>query len=203
MSTQCLDLLDKIALLWVILPLRSSLGSGFLARVLTPVGVHLHCCSWAFPSQAAWCCSPRKWLVKLFRESAGKIKCILPGASKQKKIRHVKKESWGLGFEKWAAVKYLLVTQFQNCISKNLAECGLKIACRYKQEFTYSSPLETTTELCCYEDPDCRCFASLLLLECLMPACVFSWYGESVYIFNWNANFLLMVYEQRFCVCVA
>lgn len=85
MFPQCLDLLDKIALLWVILPLRSSLGSGFLAEALTPVGVHLHCCSWAFPSQAAWHWSPRKSIVKLFREFVGKIQRILPGASKQKR----------------------------------------------------------------------------------------------------------------------
>lgn len=85
MSPQCLDLLDKIAPSWVILPLRSSLGSDFLAKALMPVGVHLHCCSWAFPSQAAWHCSPRKRVVELFRESAGKIQCVLPGASKQKR----------------------------------------------------------------------------------------------------------------------
>lgn len=86
-AEKCLKLclLDKIALLWITLPLRSSVGSGFLTKVLIPVGVHLHCCSWAFPSQAAWLWPPRKRIVKLFRECAGKIQRVLPGASKQKK----------------------------------------------------------------------------------------------------------------------
>lgn len=38
MSPWCLDLLDKIALLLIILPLRSSVGSGFLTKALIPVG---------------------------------------------------------------------------------------------------------------------------------------------------------------------
>lgn len=164
-----------------------------------PVGVHLHCCSWVLVRQLVtglqeeglWNCFGS--LLEKYSAS-----CLVPP---NKKDQACEEAILRLRFRKISSCEippgYWVSKLHQQEFGRMWAKDCLQIQTGVYLEFLFW----VYNRVVLLWDPDSRCFANLLLLECLMPVCVCSWW--SVCIFSWNGNFLLMIYEQRFCVCVA
>lgn len=155
--------------------MRSSLGSNFLAKALMPVGVHLHCCSGHSPVRQLDTGLQEKGLQKclgnLLKKYSASYLVLL-----DKKDQACEEAVLTLRFQKISSCEispgYLVSKLHQQDFGRMWAK-----DCLQKQTWVYLQFIyfEDTTELCCYEDPDCRCFVNLLLLECLMPVCVCAW----------------------------